>query len=55
MLVRDLVGRWQVPALSVIHDPTEAFLLADQIHVVEHGVITQTGTVDDIRHRPRTP
>jgi len=42
------------PRLLITHDPTEAFLLADEIHVIEDGVITQVGTPDDIRLRPRT-
>lgn len=54
MLVRDLVARWEVPALFVTHDPQEALLLADRIHVIETGVVTQSGTADDIRLRPRT-
>ena len=41
--------------LLINHDPTEAFLLADQIAVVEDGAITQEGTADDIRLQPRTP
>ncbi len=43
------------PRLLITHDPTEAFLLADEVHVLEHGRITQVGTPDDIRLRPRTP
>lgn len=43
------------PRLLITHDPAEAFLLADEIHVLEDGRVTQTGTVDDIRLRPRTP
>ena len=43
------------PRLLITHDPTEAFLLADQIHVMEGGVVTQVGAADDIRLRPRTP
>jgi molybdate transport system ATP-binding protein len=42
------------PRLFITHDPTEAFLLADVIHVIEEGAITQTGTADDIRLRPRS-
>lgn len=34
--------------------PTEAFLLADEIHVLEAGRVTQSGTADDICLRPRT-
>jgi molybdate transport system ATP-binding protein len=43
------------PRLLITHDPIEAFLLAEEIHVLEHGVVTQAGTADDIRLRPRTP
>lgn len=46
----DFVG----PRLLITHDPTEAFLLADEIAVLEEGTITQVGTADDIRLRPRT-
>lgn len=42
------------PRLLITHDPTEAFLLADEIAVIEAGRITQTGTADDIRLRPKT-
>ncbi len=54
LLVKDLVARWEVPALFVTHDPQEALLLANRIHVIEDGVVTQSGTADDIRLRPRT-
>ncbi len=43
------------PRVIITHDPTEAFLLADVVHVLEQGRITQSGTPDDIRLRPRTP
>ncbi|MDX1646465.1 MAG: ABC transporter ATP-binding protein [Longimicrobiales bacterium] len=43
------------PRLLITHDPLEAFHLADQIHVLEDGRITQKGTAEDIRMRPRTP
>jgi molybdate transport system ATP-binding protein len=42
------------PRLLITHDPTEAFLLADEINVIEEGRITQVGSADDIRLRPRT-
>jgi molybdate transport system ATP-binding protein len=42
------------PRLLITHDPAEAFLLADEIHVLEDGLVTQTGTAEDIRLRPRT-
>lgn len=43
------------PRLLITHDPTEAFLLADEVHVMEAGRVTQSGTPDEIRLRPRTP
>ena len=43
------------PRLLITHDPVEAFVLADEIHVIEGGVVTQVGVADDIRLRPRTP
>jgi molybdate transport system ATP-binding protein len=42
------------PRLLITHDPTEAFTLADRILVLEAGSLTQVGTADDIRLRPRT-
>lgn len=42
------------PRLVITHEPAEAFLLADEINIIEEGVITQGGTADDIRIRPRT-
>jgi molybdate transport system ATP-binding protein len=42
------------PRLLITHDPTEAFLLADEIYILEEGKITQVGSADDIRLRPRT-
>lgn len=43
------------PRLLITHDPTEAFLLADDVHIIENGSITQVGPPDDILMRPRTP
>lgn len=42
------------PRLLITHDPLEAFLLSDDILIIEHGTITQAGTADDIRMRPQT-
>lgn len=42
------------PRLLITHDPVEAFLLADEIHIIEEGAVSQSGTADDIRLRPRT-
>ena len=50
----DHLDQFPGPRLLITHDPTEAALLADEIHVVEDGTITQVGTPNDIRLRPRT-
>lgn len=42
------------PRLLITHDPTEAFLLADQVYVMEDGSISQRGSAEEIRLRPRT-
>lgn len=51
----DELAKFAGPRLLITHDPTEAFLLADEIHIIEDGAITQVGVADDIRLRPRTP
>lgn len=48
------LAAFEGPRLLITHDPTEAFLLADRINVIEHGSVTQKGTADDILLRPRT-
>ena len=42
------------PRLLITHDATDAFLLAERIHVIEDGRIVQVGTSDEIRRRPAT-
>jgi molybdate transport system ATP-binding protein len=54
LLVRDLAHRRRIPTLFVTHDPAEAFVLADEIHVLEHGTVTQSGGPDEIRLMPQT-
>jgi molybdate transport system ATP-binding protein len=54
VLVEHLDG-FSGPRLFITHDPTEAFLLADEIHIIEQGKVSQAGSADDIRLRPRTP
>jgi molybdate transport system ATP-binding protein len=44
----------EAPRLLVTHDPIEAFLLADRVAIIEGGQLTQVGTPDEIRQRPRT-
>ena len=42
------------PRLIVTHDPTDAFMLADEVLVIENGRVVQHGEPDSIRHRPAT-
>jgi molybdate transport system ATP-binding protein len=48
------LAAFEGPRLLITHDATEAFLLSDDVHVIEDGRVTQAGTPDDIRLRPRT-
>lgn len=54
-LLSDHLSGFAGPRLIITHDPMEAFALADQICVIENGRLTQTGSVEDIRMRPRSP
>ncbi len=49
------LSEFEGPRLLITHDPTDAFLLADDIAIVEGGRVTQRGTPDEIRRHPRTP
>lgn len=49
------VESYSGPRLLITHDPTDAFLLADRLVVIEHGRVTQSGTPDEIRRHPETP
>ncbi len=40
------------PRLLITHDPAEAFLLADQMIILERGSVVQTGRASDIGLRP---
>lgn len=53
-VLSDVLGTFPGPRLVVTHDPTEAFLLGDRIHVIEDGATTQVGTPEEIRLRPAT-
>jgi molybdate transport system ATP-binding protein len=53
-VLADHLRAFSGPRLLITHDPTEAFLLADEIHIIEDGTITQVGSADDVRLRPRT-
>ena len=52
--LRTLHDRLQATTLYVTHDQMEAMSMADRIIVMNHGVIEQIGTPQEIYGRPRT-
>jgi molybdate transport system ATP-binding protein len=44
----------RVPIVFVTHDVEEAFILADEIVVLNHGRVEQAGSKEDIFYRPQT-
>lgn len=51
-LLRDHLSGYPGPRLLITHDPTEAFLLADELVIIEDGAVVQAGSADEIRLRP---
>lgn len=43
------------PSIVITHDPAGAFLLADDVVIIEAGRVTHAGDRDEIRMRPATP
>ncbi|MEQ8718432.1 MAG: ATP-binding cassette domain-containing protein [Acidimicrobiales bacterium] len=54
-VLRTHLAGYRGPRLLITHDPADAFLLADRIHIIEDGRLTQSGTPDEIRRHPATP
>jgi multiple sugar transport system ATP-binding protein len=52
-LIKKLHQTMRTTFVYVTHDQAEAMTLADRIAVMDHGVIQQIGTSDDIYDRPR--
>ena len=56
--LRDEIHRVQrslgIPTLMVTHDQEEALALADKIICMNHGVVVQAGTPEDLYQRPKT-
>ncbi len=52
--VRALLKKLHTTALFVTHDQLEAFSIADQIGVMNNGVIEQMDSAYNLYHRPRT-
>jgi len=42
-------------AVYITHDQSEAFALADEIGVLDHGILVQRGRPEDVYHHPATP
>lgn len=53
-LLRERLRDLRAPTILVTHDPADANVLADRIVVLEDGLVTQVGTPDEIRRRPRS-
>ncbi|WP_072803248.1 ABC transporter ATP-binding protein [Rhodococcoides yunnanense] len=52
--VRALHNRFETTSVYVTHDQEEAITLSDRIIVMNHGVIEQQGTPEEIYDRPRS-
>jgi len=52
--IKDLQRRLGVTTIIVTHDQEEALTMADRIVVMDHGVIEQVGTPEDIYGKPAT-
>jgi iron(III) transport system ATP-binding protein len=52
--IKDLQRRLGVTTIMVTHDQEEALTMADRIVVMDHGVIEQVGTPEDIYGKPAT-
>ncbi len=52
--IRTAIETFAGPVIVVTHDPVEAMTLADRLALLEDGTITQVGTPQEIRDRPRT-
>lgn len=52
--IRHVQRSLSIPTLMVTHDQEEALALADKIICMNHGIVVQTGTPEDLYHRPAT-
>ena len=52
--VRQHLGEFSGATVIVTHDPLDALILADQVAVIEDGVVVQTGTPHQITRSPKT-
>ena len=52
--LRRHLGEFSGATVLVTHDPLDALILADQVAVIEDGVVVQTGTPQEITRNPKT-
>ncbi len=52
--IRSLQQRLAITAVYVTHDQEEAMAVSDRIAVMQGGTIVQTGSAEDLYHRPAT-
>ncbi|MBD3677870.1 MAG: ABC transporter ATP-binding protein [Rhodobacteraceae bacterium] len=52
--IRQVQRSLGIPTLMVTHDQEEALALADKIICMNHGVVVQAGTPEELYHRPAT-
>lgn len=52
--IRQVQRALGIPTLMVTHDQEEALALADKIICMNHGIVVQAGTPEDLYHRPAT-
>jgi iron(III) transport system ATP-binding protein len=50
--IRELLNRNRVTAILVTHDQHEAFAMADQVTLLQHGRVAQSDTPYNLYHRP---
>ena len=52
--LRRIQQELKITTVSVTHDQTEAMTMSDRIAIMNHGVLEQVGTADEIYDRPKT-
>ena len=52
--IRGLQQRLNLTVAYVTHDQSEALAVSDQIIVMDHGIIAQRGTPQDLYERPQS-